>query len=57
MLLHGEQWWLVGYMLILVAALAAAIASGLPIWAVILIGLAGLMVTFYGWLFQVGRFG
>ena len=57
MLLHGEQWWLVGYVLILVAALAAAIASGLPIWTVILIGLAGLMMTFYGWLFQVGRFG
>ena len=57
MLLHGEQWWLIGYVLIVIAAIAAAIVSGLPIWAVLLIGIGGLIVAFYGWLFQVGRFG
>ena len=57
MLLHGEQWWLIGYMLAVVAAVVAAIVTGQAVWLVALIGIGGVIVAFYGWLLQVGRFG
>ena len=57
MLLHGEQYWLMGYFALVIAAVIASIATGLPIWGTVLIAIGGSIVSFYGWLFQVGRFG
>jgi hypothetical protein len=56
-LLHGEQYWLIGYMLAVVAGVIAAIATGQALWLILLIAIGGPIVAFYGWLFQVGRFG
>jgi hypothetical protein len=57
MLLHHEGWWLAFYFLLVVAAVIGSIVSGFAIWATVLIAIGGAIVSFYGWLFQVGRFG
>jgi hypothetical protein len=57
MLLHHEGWWLALYLAVVVAALIAAILSGLAVWSFVAIAVGGPIVAFYGWLFQVGRFG
>lgn len=57
MLLHGEGWWLAGYFGLVIAAVVGAIMSDFAIWTIPLIAIGGSIVAFYGWLFQVGRFG
>jgi hypothetical protein len=57
MLLHGEQYWLMGYMLMVGGAVVAAYKKGTKLPGLVLLGLFGSIVAFYGWLFQVGRFG
>ncbi len=57
MLLHKEPLWLIAYFIAVVAAVVFAITSGWAIWSVVAIAIVGSIVAFYGWLFQVGRFG
>jgi hypothetical protein len=57
MLLHHEGWWLALYFALVVAAVVGTIVSGWALWVTIVVGIVGLIVAFYGWLFQVGRFG
>ena len=57
MVLHGEQYWLMLYVALLIAGIIAAIVTGLAVWQVILVAVVGIPVVFFGWLLQVGRFG
>ena len=57
MLLHHEGWWLALYFAATIALTVFAIASSWAIWMILLIAIGGAIVSFYGWLFQVGRFG
>ena len=57
MLLHKEQYWLMGYFALVAAAVVRSRRRGSSIWKVLGIGIGGSIVAFYGWLFQVGRFG
>ena len=58
MLLHGEQYWLIGYVLVILAATYRFYKKGMraPEGDTSL-ALFGSIGAFYGWLFQVGRFG
>jgi hypothetical protein len=57
MALHHEYLWLLAYMVIIVAAIVAAVASGFVWWIVLVIGVLGIPFAFLGWTWQVGRFG
>ena len=57
MLLHHEYLWLIAYMLIIAGAIVAAVVSGLVWWLVLVIAVISIPVVFFGWTWQVGRFG
>ncbi len=56
MLLNGEMRWLYGYLSILMAGVVAC-AVMLPLWTPVVVGVGGLPVAFFFWLWQVGRYG
>jgi len=57
MLLHGEIKWLVAYLVLVAGAVVVGTLVGWPLWALVTAGIAGISVTFFGWLWQVGRYG
>lgn len=57
MLLHGEQYWLIGYVLVILAATYRFYKRGMRASRAVPLALFGTIGAFYGWLFQVGRFG
>jgi hypothetical protein len=57
MLLHYEYLWLIAYLIVLAGAVAAAVVAGAGLLVAAAIAVVGLPVVFFGWTWQVGRFG
>ena len=57
MLLNGEIKWFISYFLILIAAVITAVIVSWEIWQIVLLGVLGIPVVIFSWLWQVGRYG